>query len=289
MWFERDSILPTVIPYLYSDWLSYASAVLATAGIETPKLDAEYLLAFITGFPRLELRLHSSRVLTSRQHFKLSKLLGRRENREPLQYILGSVDFYGLHLHVSRSVLIPRNETELLVQSIIRENPQASSILDLGTGSGAIALALKKNLPNSSVTASDISARALKIANGNASKLHLEVRFCKSDVLTQINGRFDVIVSNPPYLSEDEYEATLPEVRDFEPKKALVADHKGLAIYEKILRDANNHLKRKGRIYFEIGYMQGNEISFLAQKYGFTSMEIKQDYNGFDRFFIIRT
>jgi release factor glutamine methyltransferase len=272
-----------------SEWLTQAKLKLANAGIENSKVDADYLLSYITHIPRLELLLHSNEVLTSRQLLKIEKLLLKRINREPLQYIIKSVEFYRLLLHINRNVLIPRPETEYLVDMIIRENSKVKSILDIGTGSGAIALALKHAFPKATVLGTDISLPALRMAIANARRLNIHATFRKSNVYEKIKGHFDVIVSNPPYLTENEYNNSQPEIKNFEPKQALQADDNGLQIYDKILGQAVEYLNPGGKVYFEIGYQQAEQISFLAQKNGFTSMEKRKDLNGFDRYFIIRT
>jgi release factor glutamine methyltransferase len=270
------------------EWLIQAYPRLTEAGVENVKVDAEYLLSFVTKIPRLNLALHSNLKLTKAQLKKLQTTLNRRLNREPLQYIVKSVDFHGLHLHVNRNVLIPRPETEFLVDMIIRENPNPKSILDIGTGSGAIALSLKHAYPDSVVIGTDISMPALRMAIANNKRLQLQVHFKKSDIYSKVIGKFDIIVSNPPYLTKEEFMKTAPEIRNFEPKEALQAGEKGLKIYRNILKTAQEHLNPSGRIYLEIGNMQAVSISFLAQKSGFTSVEKRQDLNGYDRYLIIR-
>jgi release factor glutamine methyltransferase len=272
----------------YSEWLDRAKIDLAKAGLENPRLDAEYILSFITHIPRLHLSLNANQVLTTNQFKNIEKLLKRRVNREPLQYIVNSVEFYGFILHVNKQVLIPRPETEFLVDLIIKDNKAPSSILDIGTGSGAIALSLKQAFPNAYVLGADISMSALHMAIANARRLEINVKFRKSDVFSKIYEQFDIIVSNPPYLTEVEYLSTAPEIQNYEPRTALQAAEEGLMIYRKILEDAQIHLNPGGKIYLEIGQAQAAKISFLAQKSGFTAMEKRQDLNGFDRYFIIR-
>lgn len=188
-------------------------------------------------------------------------------DHKPVQYIIGQADFYGMQLKVDERVLIPRPETEELVEHILAENPEANlSVLDIGTGSGAIALALAKNRPNWSVVAADISQDALDLASENAKNQKLNIFFKKSDCFAEISEKYDIIVSNPPYISrEDESEVGL-NVFNSEPHLALFADEDGLAIYRRIAEDAKAYLKDGGKIYLEIGYKQGQSVPELFRK-----------------------
>ena len=186
----------------------------------------------------------------------------------PAQYIIGNTEFYGLELKVDERVMIPRPETEELVELILTENAKPNqSVLDIGTGSGAIALALAKNRPDWLVTASDISPDALNLASENASLQDLKISFKKSDCFEEIAENYDIIVSNPPYISRaDESEVGL-NVLHSEPHLALFAEEDGLAIYRKIAQEAKNHLREGGKIYLEIGYKQGHSVPALFRKY----------------------
>ena len=187
---------------------------------------------------------------------------------KPAQYIIGQADFYGMQLKVDERVLIPRPETEELVELILAENPETNlSVLDIGTGSGAIALALAKNRPDWSVTAADISQDALDVASENAKNQKFNIFFKKSDCFAEISEKYDIIVSNPPYISrEDESEVDL-NVLHSEPHLALFADEDGLAIYRRIAEDAKDYLKDGGKIYLEIGYKQGQSVPELFRKH----------------------
>ena len=187
---------------------------------------------------------------------------------KPAQYIIGQADFYGMQLKVDERVLIPRPETEELVELILAENPETNfSVLDIGTGSGAIALALAKNRSAWSVTAADISQEALNLASENAKNQKLNIFFKKSDCFAEISEKYDIIVSNPPYISrEDESEVGL-NVLYSEPHLALFADEDGLAIYRRIAEDAKDYLKDGGKIYLEIGYKQGQSVPELFRKH----------------------
>lgn len=186
----------------------------------------------------------------------------------PAQYIIGQAEFYGMELKVDERVLIPRPETEELVELILTENPKPNlSVLDIGTGSGAIALAIAKNRPDWSVTASDISPDALNLASENASLQDLKISFKKSDCFEEIAENYDIIVSNPPYISwADESEVGL-NVLHSEPHLALFAEEDGLAIYRKIAKESKHHLREGGKIYLEIGYKQGHSVPALFRQY----------------------
>ena len=187
---------------------------------------------------------------------------------KPAQYIIGHAEFFGMQLKVDERVLIPRTETEELVELILAENPEENlKVLDIGTGSGTIALGLAKNRPDWSVTAADISQDALELASENAKNQNLNIFFKKSDCFAEISEKYDIIVSNPPYISrEDELEIGL-NVLHSEPHLALFADEDGLAIYRRIAEDAKEYLKDGGKIYLEIGYKQGQSVSDLFREH----------------------
>ena len=188
-------------------------------------------------------------------------------NHIPAQYIIGHAEFFGMQLKVDERVLIPRPETEELVEVILSENPKDNlKVLDIGTGSGAIALALAKNRPDWSVTAADISQDALELAMENAKTQDLNLSFIKSDCFSEISAKYDIIVSNPPYISpSDESEVGL-NVLHSEPHLALFADEDGLAIYRRIAEDSKDYLNDGGKIYLEIGYKQGQSVPALFRK-----------------------
>jgi len=206
---------------------------------------------------------------------------------KPLAYILGEWEFFGITLKVNEYVLIPRPETEELVQLILHENPLATSILDIGTGSGCIALAIKKNLPQAKVEAWDVSEKALAIAKTNALENKLTVNFKCVDILNidvALHEKFDVIVSNPPYIQQKEKGLMDKNVLDFEPHLALfVENNNPLLFYEKIGDFAVKNLNKNGKIYFEINEAFGNEVAALLRKNGFQQVEIGKDINGKDR------
>ena len=182
----------------------------------------------------------------------------------PAQYIIGHADFFGMQLKVDERVLIPRPETEELVELILAENLKDNlKVLDIGTGSGAIALALAKNRPDWSVTATDISQDALELATGNSKRQDLNLSFIKSDCFSEISSKYDIIVSNPPYISREDQEEVGLNVLHSEPHLALFADEDGLAIYRRIAEDSKDYLNDGGKIYLEIGYKQGQNVPAL--------------------------
>ncbi|MFS9029043.1 peptide chain release factor N(5)-glutamine methyltransferase [Streptococcus cristatus] len=186
---------------------------------------------------------------------------------KPAQYIIGSSDFHGLTLKVDERVLIPRPETEELVELILSENLEGSlSVLDIGTGSGAIALALASSRPDWQITASDLSEDALALAAENAQSCGLDLAFVQSDCFETISGKFDIIVSNPPYISEADKDEVGLNVLTSEPHMALFAEEDGYAVYRKIAEQAGEHLTEKGKIYLEIGYKQGTGVKELLKK-----------------------
>ena len=208
---------------------------------------------------------------------------------KPAQYIIGQADFYGMQLKVDERVLIPRPETEELVELILVENPETNlSVLDIGTGSGAIALTLAKNRPNWLVTAADISQDALDVASENAKNQNLQIFLKKSDCFTEISEKYDIIVSNPPYISrEDESEVGL-NVFHSEPHLALFADEDGLAIYRRIAEDAKDYLKDGGKIYLEIGYKQGQSVpAFFKKHFPEKRVRTLKDQFGQDRMVVV--
>lgn len=231
-----------------------------------------------------DLRLSESELL--KIHFACKDLL----KHKPVQYIVGTTEFYDLKLSVNKQVLIPRPETEELVEWIVVENSQAGNIkiLDIGTGSGAIALALKKNINQAEVWACDVSAGALDVARQNALGLGVEVNFVLSDILSKAEWsrfrEFDLIVSNPPYVTESDKKRMQANVLDYEPHGALfVLDEDPLVFYQTILEFSKNHLKPGGKLYFEINEQFGEQTTRLFAEYGFKNIEIKKDLSRRER------
>jgi release factor glutamine methyltransferase len=261
----------------------------AGKGIESPRLNAELLIGHALGKKRMQLYMEFERPLAEPELEKIRPLVRRRAVHEPLQYIMGETEFFGVKLKTDRRALIPRPETEQLVQLVVQNCASATPlrILDLGTGSGAIALALAHEIPSSTVVAVDRSADALALAQENARNLGLEERaaFHVSDWFNAVPvEQFDVVVSNPPYLTEAETAETLLEVRGFEPVQALTAADNGLADLAKIIADAPRYLKSGGLLALETGILQHEQLLALTQSAGFVRSESKQDLTGRDRF-----
>lgn len=211
------------------------------------------------------------------------------KNGYPIQYLIGYVDFYGYKINVNEDVLIPRYETEYLLEKVINISKKIFSdkinILDIGTGSGAISIVLKNEL-NSNVTACDISEKALNTAINNAKINNSNINFIKSDIFSNVNSKFDIIISNPPYISSDE--VIMDSVKKYEPNLALYAPNNGLYFYEEILKDARKYLNDKFIIAFEIGWWQGNFICDIAKRYFNDSIiRIEKDLTSRDRYIFI--
>lgn len=201
----------------------------------------------------------------------------------PLQYAIGKWNFYGLDLLVDKRALIPRYETEILVDLIINDNSNNKKILDIGTGSGAISLALSKNLKDTKIIGVDISKNAIDLANENKIKLNINnVEFKESDIFSNIDEKFDIIVSNPPYINKEDFEK-LDNKLYYEPQNALYGGEDGLYFYKKIIKNAKNFLNKNGKIYLEIGYNQKDSISNLLEEYGYKQIKSYKDFNDFDR------
>ncbi|MDR2628788.1 MAG: peptide chain release factor N(5)-glutamine methyltransferase [Puniceicoccales bacterium] len=266
--------------------LKQSEDFLKSKGVVTAKLDAELLLSHLLRCNRLSLHLHpydnrDRHLLSQFQH-----MVSRRGNREPLQYIIGEVDFYGLSIAVDRNVLIPRHETEELVDIIISRfgNRPMGSILDLGTGSGAIGLALAKHFPKANVLAIDADQNALSMAQKNAMRNRIaNIEFMVSDWLESIDGAFDMIISNPPYLTDEEFENAQDEIKKFEPKCALVSKNDGLADIFKIIGTAGRFLTKDGMLALETGSSQHEPIASFAKDY-FDRLEFICDLGGKNRF-----
>ncbi len=236
---------------------------------------------------RLQIALDPALKINPLQKEKFDTALVRLENHEPIQYIIGECDFYGMTFHVDPAVLIPRPETEELVDWILKETYELSElqILDIGTGSGCIAISLAKNLPNSQIFALDISESALKIASENSVANGVKVKFLQEDIfkIEKLSEKIDIIVSNPPYVREAEKAEMKQNVLNHEPKTALyVTNEDPLIFYRKILEFSKNNLREKGHIFMEINQYLGRETAELFQQEGFKT-ELWQDMFGKDR------
>ena len=249
------------------------------------------LLSRITGIDTLDLLNNLNYVLTDEEEKEFKELISAVKSNKPVQYILGSVNFYGLELMVNEDVLIPRFETEELVENTIKLinakfKDKKLNILDLCTGSGAIGLRLKKEYPDNDITLSDISGKALVVASKNSENLDLDCKIINSDLFEKIDGKYDVIISNPPYIKDNEEIEDI--VRNNEPHIALYAGPEGLDFYDRILKDIKDYLNEDFIIAFEIGETQKQDVSKLAHKY-LDNIEVysKEDLSGRDRMIFI--
>ncbi|MBI3503015.1 MAG: peptide chain release factor N(5)-glutamine methyltransferase [Bacteroidetes bacterium] len=245
------------------------------------------------GYTRRHLQLKANQSLGEKETERFKIILSDLKKHKPIQYILGYTEFYGLKIRVNEHVLIPRLETEELVEEILQGTTgrgQGMNILDIGTGSGCIAIALKKNLPEATVSAFDISDEALLVAKQNSILNHTLINFLQGDILKLNNSfthqlnNFDIIVSNPPYVQQSEKSSMSKNVLNYEPHLALfVDDTNPLLFYNSIADFALQNLSQSGKLYFEINEAMGNEIKKLLENKGFKNVEIKKDMSGKDR------
>ncbi|MBX3749372.1 MAG: peptide chain release factor N(5)-glutamine methyltransferase [Opitutaceae bacterium] len=265
---------------------------LAGKGVECARLNAELLIGHALGLKRMQLYLQFERPLAEPELEKIRPLVRRRGQREPLQHILGETEFHGLRLKTDRRALIPRPETELLVELVVaRLSEPPRRLVDLGTGSGAIALALARRYPEAEIVATDASAEALALARENAALNGLDgrVRWLESDWFAALAGEsFDVVVSNPPYLSEAEVASAAPEVRDHEPRAALTPGGDGLAALTAIIASAGGHLPAGGLLALETGIAQHATLLPITARHGFAAAESCPDLTGRERFVFAR-
>jgi len=268
-------------------WLAKGEAdLLAGPHPDRARLDAERLLLHAIGKDRAWLLTHLDVEFGGCGSIGYAALIQRRLTGEPIQYIVGEVEFYGLAFRVTRDVLIPRPETEHLVEKCLQicRNLHRPRLLDVGTGSGAIPVALATHLPDAIVTSVDISDAALAIARENASRNDAKIRFLQGDLLAPVAGEtFDLIVSNPPYVPETDKDSLSVEVRDFEPALALFAGTDGLAIYRRLIPVAFASLARGGHIVLEIGHGQSEAVHALLSQAGFRNIEFTPDLQGISR------
>lgn len=268
------------------------SRFLAHLKQEYPERELEsffYILTeFFLGLRRIDMALNPNFELSPQQEKQFEAAMEQLEKQVPIQYITGETEFYGLPLKVSPAVLIPRPETEELVEWIISDSKESNKkikILDIGTGSGCIPISLKKNLSNAEINALDISEEALQVARENAKLNGVEIDFKKVDILTleSLSEKYDIIVSNPPYVREEEQKDMKPNVVDHEPKQALyVEDENPLLFYKKITKLAENGLLDKGFLYFEINQYLGQKTKKMVESHGFKT-ELKKDIFNNDR------
>ena len=262
---------------------------LKAAGKEAYAFEAELLLEKAAGLNRTALFLRGEEVLSEEVLTVYEGYLSEREQGRPTQYILGEWEFMGLPFHVGEGVLIPRGDTEVLVETILekQQSEPIKSILDIGTGSGCIPVSLGHYGKFEKIMAVDISPKALGYATKNSAENRVSIDFYESDLFTNIpsewKGRLDAIVSNPPYIPKKDIDELMTEVKDFEPMNALDGGEDGLDFYRVIVEQGKNWLKDGGWLFFEIGYDQGEDLRNLLKEFGYTEVEIRQDLAGLDR------
>ena len=269
--------------------LKLSTEYLEKKGIESARLNAELLLAEILNCKRLDLYLKFDQPLRENEVDIYREWISRRGKFEPLQYIIGRVEFYGMQFKVTRDVLIPRSETEILVEEVINfaKDKSGLRILDIGTGSGNIPIALAKHLTNAEITSVDVSANAIEVAKENAllNNVESKVEFILSDInyLKIETDLFDIVISNPPYISAEEYPALQKEIVDYEPSIALTDSNDGLNFYRTITEKSKSFLKKEGIIFFEIGKEQFDDVEKILLKNNFLNIKITKDYQQIER------
>lgn len=273
--------------------LAWTTNYLASKGVEDARLSAEMLLAHVLGVPRIKLYTDLDRPASELERVAFRGLVERAARHEPVDYLVGRAPFFSLSLRVTRDVLIPRPSTETLVEHVIqhcRRTPgfHAPVIADIGTGSGAIAIVLAKHVPNSRVIATDVSPAALAVARQNAEEQGVadRVEFLEGELLAPLRQRsmhVRYLVSNPPYISDEEWEAVAPNVKDYEPQAALRGGVDGLKFIRPLIAGAHEWLERPGQLVIEIGAAQKDAVLQLAAEAGFTNVRVLADHEGLPR------
>lgn len=272
--------------------LNWTRQYFSEKGVENPRLDAEVLLSHILGKDRLYLYVHFDQPLEGRELAAFREAVKKRAARLPIAYIIGVKEFMGLDFQVTPAVLIPRPDTEILVEKALKllEGTDNPAILDIGTGSGAICISMLVNLPSAKAVTVDISPEAIEVAKGNAEKHEVAKRltFCQGDLFKPVQGQvFTAILSNPPYIPEADIKGLTPEVRK-EPNLALDGGADGLDFYRRIILEGRNYLVPDGFIAMEVGIGQARQVAALAKQSGFfTVSEIVTDYGGIERVVVL--
>ena len=262
--------------------------VLTEAAIAEAALDARLLLEYVCKTDRNTLLAHGDREVTGEEQEQYLETIARRAAHVPLQHITGEQEFMGLTFAVNSKVLVPRQDTEVLVEEVMRNLHDGMRILDMCTGSGCILLSLLQYSNDCTGVGVDLSPDALAVARGNYERIRqqkpeMEASFLESDLFTRVEGRYDIIVSNPPYIKREEIETLMPEVRDYEPVMALDGTEDGLFFYREITKKAKDYLSRGGMLYYEIGCDQAEEVCAIMETEGFREIEVVKDFAGLDR------
>ncbi len=258
--------------------------------IASAKIDSEVIVSHALNIDKVKLFTDHDRLLSENDLKKIKAIAGRRKKYEPVPYIIGHKDFFNLSYSVNKNVLIPRPETELLVEEILKYDLEGKSILDIGTGCGNIGITLKKYSPGSIITCTDISSDALQIAEQNRDSLldsnHIE--FIQSDIYSNISGTYDFIISNPPYIPSRDIKKLQKDIRNYEPVKALDGGKNGICFYNRIISNIRKYLNPQGYLFLEINPVLKEKILLLLKKAGLSPEKIKKDYNGLDRVVIAK-
>ena len=271
-----------------SNCLKNGTEFLNLSGVPEPRISAEALLSYVLNRPRFSLYLETNRAVEETKRLQFEALLTKRASRYPLQYLVKQVPFRNVTLEIGEGCLIPRPETEILVEAVLKRlhvYGAVVEVLDVGTGSGNIAISLAKEEPSWYVTGTDVSSQALRYAKKNAELNSVEdrVRLVQTDLWHDIKKeKFDIIVSNPPYLTSDELEMLQPEVA-FEPRSSLDGGRDGLAFFRRIIQNAHAILKPKGFIFFEVGLGQAESVCEFLKTNGFQNIQCSKDDSNIDR------
>lgn len=261
----------------YKEAIEWGSAALAQAGVADAKLDAWLLLETVCKINLTFYYSHMQEPMTLEQQSEYEIAIRKRAERIPLQYITGEQEFMGLNFKVNSNVLIPRQDTETLVEEALKICQPGMRLLDLGTGSGCVIISLMKNAHGMTAIGSDISKQALLVAKENGKLHEVDIDWVRSNLFENINGRFDLIVSNPPYIAQADLLELMPEVRDFEPVGALDGGADGLDFYRQIVARSKDHLNQDGYLYLEIGYDQGPAVTNMMCAAGYREVTVVKD------------
>ena len=267
----------------YRSLCQYAADKMTDVQIENSSVDAWLLMEAVFHINRSFFLVHGTEEVPKEQEEEYLKLVEKRCAHIPLQYLIGEQEFMGIPFKVTPDVLIPRQDTEVLVEEALKHLKPGQKALDMCTGSGCIAISLKSFVPGADVTAVDVSEKALAVARENSVKNELPVTFVHSDLFAAITDKYDMIVSNPPYIPSAVIETLMPEVRDHEPMMALDGTADGLYFYDKITKESVRFLKEGGMLMYEIGHDQGEAVSAMMEKAGYEDVRVIKDLAGLDR------
>lgn len=267
----------------YAEALKYAELYLQSRDIADAAVDAWYLMEFCCGMDRTRYFLRKTEEMSREEEDRYRKLLHKRGRHIPLQHITGEQEFMGLSFLVNEHVLIPRQDTEILVEEALKRLKPGDEVLDMCTGSGCIIVSLMKLRDGLRGTASDVSPQALQVARENARRQGVSVQFTESDLFETIHGTFDLIVSNPPYIPTKTIDGLMPEVREHEPVTALDGKEDGLYFYRRIIGESEGYLRAGGWLLFEIGCDQGEAVSSMMRERQYTNVSVRKDLAGLDR------